>query len=99
MVDMIEVRQTAAFRSWLATLRDVQAKARIVVCIRRMTLGNLGDAKSVGAGIWEARIHYGPGYRLYFVRRGGELVILLCGGDKKSQQSDIETAKRLAEEA
>lgn len=95
---MIEVRRTAVFESWFAQLRDLEAKARINVRIRRLSLGNFGDAKSVGNGVSELRVHGGPGYRIYFVRRGNELVILLCGGDKAGQARDIAKAKELAKE-
>ena len=95
---MIDVRQTAAFASWLADLRDAGARARILVRIRRLELGNPGDAKSVGDGVSELRIAYGPGYRVYFARRGQEIVILLCGVDKSSQGCDIATAKHMARE-
>lgn len=93
---VIEVRQTAVFESWFVKLRDVEAKARINVRIRRLSLGNFGDTKPVGGGVSELRIHYGPGYRLYFVRRGDELVILLNGGDKSGQDRDIARARELA---
>lgn len=95
---MIEVRQTTEFAGWLSKLRDAQAKARVLVRIRRFTLGNLGDVKPVGGGVSEARIDYGPGYRLYFVQRGEMLIILLCGGDKKSQPADIKRALELSED-
>lgn len=94
---MIEVRQTERFRKWLKALRDVQAKARILVRIRRAELGNLGDAKFFD-GIGEMRIDHGPGYRVYFVKRGETLIILLCGGDKKSQRRDIEQAIEMAKD-
>ncbi len=93
---MIEVRQTEKFSAWFQKLRDTRAKDRIALRIRRIELGNMGDVKSVGDGVQEARITYGPGYRLYFVRRGNELVILLCGGDKSSQSRDIAKAKAIA---
>ena len=93
---MIEVRRTASFRTWLRGLRDERAKARIVSRIDRLTLGNFGDVKPVGEGISELRIFYGPGYRVYFTRRGEVLVILLCGGDKSTQDHDVKTAKALA---
>jgi putative addiction module killer protein len=95
---VIEVRRTSAFHGWFVQLRDVEAKARITARIRRLSLGNFGDAKSVGNGVSELRIHHGPGYRLYFVRHGSEIVILLCGGDKSSQDRDIAHAKELAKE-
>lgn len=93
---MIEVRQTEIYARWFAKLRDRLARARIDVRIRRLSLGNPGDVKSVGAGISELRIDYGPGYRVYFTYRGKKLVILLAGGDKTSQASDIHAAQELA---
>lgn len=95
---MIEVRQTAAFRKWFAKLRDIRAQAHIVRRIERAQAGNLGDVKSLGDGVSEIRIHYGAGYRLYLARRGERLVILLCGGDKASQATDIRKAKAMAKE-
>ena len=92
---MIEVRQTSEYADWYARLRDMKAKARIDVRIRRMSLGNLGDAKFFG-GIGELRIDHGPGYRVYFLKRGEALIILLGGGDKSSQASDIALAKAVA---
>ncbi len=86
------------FSEWLASLRDAKAVARIDVRIRRLSLGNYGDAKSVGRGVRELRIDYGPGYRVYFVERRKVVVILLCGGDKRRQEADIALAKRLAKE-
>ena len=94
---MIEVRQTIEFSDWLHRLKDVNAVARIVARIRRMELGNPGDARSVGSGVMEMRIAYGPGYRVYYVHRGMEIVILLCGGDKRTQRKDIKRAQALAE--
>ena len=94
---MIEVRQTEEFSRWLRRLRDAGAVARIVGRIRRMELGNPGDAKSVGGGVMEMRIAYGPGYRIYYVQRGAEIVILLCGGDKRTQRQDVKRAQALAE--
>ncbi len=93
---MIEVRQTAEFRDWLADLRDRQAAIRIVSRLRRVERGALGDSKSVGEGVHELRVDHGPGYRLYFVWRGNQLIVLICGGDKSSQDRDIKTAHRLA---
>jgi putative addiction module killer protein len=95
---MLEVRQSAIFTTWLAKLRDRNAVARIVARLRRFELGNLGDVKPVGEGVSEARIDYGPGYRLYFVKRGAVLIVMLCGGDKRSQDADIMQAKKLAKE-
>ncbi|WP_425107340.1 type II toxin-antitoxin system RelE/ParE family toxin [Ancylobacter sp.] len=95
---MVEVRQTAEFARWFARLRDGAAAARIRARIRRLSLGNPGDAKPVGEGVRELRIDYGPGYRVYFVQRGSVLAILLCGGDKRSQDKDIAAAKALASE-
>jgi putative addiction module killer protein len=95
---MVEVRRTEQFSGWLRKLRDPQARARIVVRIQRMEEGNLGDVKSVREGVSELRINYGPGYRLYLVRRGETVIILLCGGDKSTQQQDIRTALMLAKE-
>ena len=94
---LIEVRQTAEFRDWLRRLKDANAVARIVARIRRLEQGNLGDNKSLGGGLMEMRIDYGPGYRVYFVRRGEAIVILLCGGDKDRQPQDIVRARKLAE--
>ena len=93
---MTEVRQTATFRDWMAGLRDSVARRRILQRIARLELGLLGDVKSVGSGIGELRIDHGAGYRVYFMRRGDELIILLCGGDKSTQTKDIERAKALA---
>lgn len=95
---MMEVRQTAAFKKWFAKLRDIRAQAHIVRRIERVQAGNLGDVKSLGDGVSEMRIHYGPGYRLYLARSGERLVILLCGGDKSSQATDIREAKAMAKE-
>jgi putative addiction module killer protein len=94
---MIEVRRNEEFSRWLRRLRDANAVARIVALIRRMELENLGDSKSLRGGLIEMRIDYGPGYRVYYVRHGAEIVILLCGGDKRTQQRDIQRAQELAE--
>jgi putative addiction module killer protein len=91
------VRQTADLSDWLRRLKDAEAAARIVARLRRMEQGNPGDAKSVGKGVMEMRIAYGPGYRIYYVHRGVEVVILLCGGDKRTQRRDIKRAQVLAE--
>ena len=93
---MIEIRQTAVYAHWFSGLRDRQAKARINVRIRRLSLGNPGDVKPVGESVSELRIDYGHGYRVYFVQRGQLLVILLAGGDKATQEPDIRTALDLA---
>lgn len=98
ITQVIEVRQTPAFAQWLDGLRDRVAVARINVRIRRLSLGNPGDVRPIGAGVSELRIDYGPGYRVYFVHRGPEAVVLLCGGDKGTQDRDIEHAKELAKE-
>jgi putative addiction module killer protein len=95
---MIEVHQSDAFETWLRRLKDDNAVARIVARIRRMEQGNLGDTKSIGAGVMELRIDYGPGYRIYYVQRGAEVVVLLCGGDKRTQQRDIKRAHAMARE-
>jgi putative addiction module killer protein len=96
-IRMIEVRQTGEFSGWLRRLRDANAVARITGRIRRMEMGNPGDSRSVGQGVLEMRIDYGPGYRVYYVHRGAHIVILVCGGDKRTQQQDIKKALRLAE--
>jgi putative addiction module killer protein len=93
---MIEVRQTETYAAWFESLRDRQARARIDIRIRRLSLGNPGDVKAVGEGVSELRIDYGPGYRVYFVQRGHTVVVLLAGGDKRSQDRDIKTALDLA---
>ena len=93
---MVEVRQTDLFKNWFAGLRDADARRRIAQRIVRLQSGLLGDVKPVGAGVSELRIDYGPGYRLYFVRRGTDVIILLCGGDKRTQERDIIRAKSLA---
>ena len=92
----IEVRQTAEYETWFDGLRDVRARARIDLRLRRVSLGNLGDVKRLGGGVAELRIDYGPGYRIYFARRGPALVLLLAGGDKSTQAADIARARELA---
>lgn len=94
---MIEVRQRQEFSARLRRLKDANAVARIVARIRRLEQGNSGDSKSVGKGVLEMRIDYGPGYRVYYLHRGAQIVVLLCGGDKRTQQQDIERAQMLAE--
>ncbi len=93
---MIEIRETQEFTRWFEKLRDRNARSRIDVRIYRLSFGNYGDAKSVGKGVSEIRIRYGPGYRVYFCKRGRNVVILLAGGDKSSQSRDIRTAQELA---
>lgn len=95
---MIEIKQTATFMTWESKLKDQRAKAAIAARIFRLANGLPGDVLPVGQGVSELRIHYGPGYRVYFQQRGTEIVILLCGGDKSSQTRDVEMAKRLANE-
>jgi putative addiction module killer protein len=94
---VIEVRETPEFTRWLADLRDQRAVLHIVRRISRVAAGNTGDAKSVGGSVSELRIDYGPGYRVYFTRRGQTLVILLCGGDKRTQSRDIRKAVEIAD--
>lgn len=93
---MIEIRKTDLFSHWLDNLNDIRARARIQARIERLAAGNPGDVEPVGEGVSELRINYGPGYRVYFKRRGQELIILLAGGDKSTQPKDIKTALRLA---
>lgn len=93
---MLEIRKTETYAQWLDNLRDLQARARIQVRIERLSAGNAGDVKTVGEGVSELRIDYGPGYRVYFTKRGREVVILLAGGDKTTQAADIKIALRLA---
>jgi putative addiction module killer protein len=95
---MIEVRQTEVFSRWLSGLRDGRAKRTIAARIDRLAQGNAGDVKPVGHGVSELRIRYGPGYRVYFVQRGQVLIVLLCGGDKSSQDTDIAKAQAIAGE-
>lgn len=95
---MIELKQTETFRKWRTKLKDERARATIALRLARLAYGHAGDAEPIGLGISELRIHYGPGYRVYFQRRSNTIIILLCGGDKSTQAKDIKTAKRLAEE-
>jgi putative addiction module killer protein len=92
----MEIRKTDVFVNWLDGLRDVRARARILMRVERLAAGNTGDAEPVGEGVSELRINYGPGYRVYYKQQGRELVVLLAGGDKGSQSRDIKTALRLA---
>ena len=93
---MLTIQRTDEFSLWLSNLRDYEARMRILLRIDRLELGNPGDVAPVGDGVSEMRIHYGPGYRVYFTRRGNALVLLLCGGDKSTQSKDIVAAKKLA---
>lgn len=93
---MIEIRKTQGFAQWLDNLHDIRARARVQVRIERLAAGHAGDSKPIGEGVCELRIDYGPGYRVYFKRRGRDVVILLAGGDKRTQSRDIKTALRLA---
>ncbi|CAO5008530.1 hypothetical protein N0824_01096 [Microcystis sp. 0824] len=95
---MIEIRQTETYSQWFSNLRDRQAKARIDIRVRRLSMGNPGDVKPVGKGVSELRIDYGQGYRVYFIQRGETLIILLAGGDKQTQERDIKTALNLAQD-
>jgi putative addiction module killer protein len=93
---MLEVRKTEIFVRWLDGLRDIHARARILARIERLATGNPGDVKPIGEGVSELRIDCGPGYRVYFSKRGPSVVILLAGGDKRTQASDVKVALRLA---
>jgi putative addiction module killer protein len=95
---MLEIRKTSVFRKWMKKLKDAIAKAHINRRIDRLARGNPGDVESIGEGCSEMRIDYGPGYRVYFKDTGREIIIILCGGDKSTQQEDIDRAKRLARE-
>jgi putative addiction module killer protein len=95
---MIEVRQTVVFAKWFAGLRDIQARARIQVRIDRLALGNPGVVRPVGEGVHELKVDHGPGYRVYFIKQGAAVVILLCGGDKSTQDADIRRAKAMSKE-
>jgi putative addiction module killer protein len=95
---MIEIRQTETYYQWFSNLRDHQAKARIDIRVRRLSMGNPGDVKPVGKGVSELRIDYGQGYRVYFIQRGETLIILLAAGDKQTQERDIKTALNLAQD-
>ena len=93
---MKEIRPSSVFDRWLDKLRDPKAVARILTRINRLAEGNPGDVEPAGEGVSEMRIHYGPGYRVYFKDTGREIIILLCGGDKTTQQADIDMAKEIA---
>jgi len=93
---MIEIRKTEIFATWIDSLEDIGGRARIQARIERLAMGNPGDVKPVGGGVSEMRIDHGPGYRVYYIKRERTVIILLAGGDKKSQAKDIKTALRLA---
>ena len=95
-LQMVEVLKSDVFDSWLRRLRDHEARARILVRIDRLSLGNPGDVKPVGEGVSEMRVDFGPGYRIYFTRRGDQIALLLCGGDKSTQAADIAREKEIA---
>ena len=93
---MVDIKKTDVYARWLDNLSDIRARARVLARVERLAAGNPGDVKSVGEGVSEMRIDYGPGYRVYFTRHGNEIVILLAGGDKSTQNADIKTAQELA---
>ena len=93
---MKEIRRSSVYNNWFMSLRDIRAKTRIDFRIQRLIMGNPGDVKSAGEGISEMRIDYGPGYRVYYKDTGKEIIILLCGGDKRTQQADIVEARKIA---
>jgi putative addiction module killer protein len=95
---MFELKQTEAFRKWRLRLKDHRIRAIIASRLDRLALGHTGDAEPIGEGVSELRIHYGPGYRIYFQKRGSAIIVLLCGGDKSTQAKDIRAAQRLARE-
>ena len=93
---VLELKQTETFRKWRQRLKDHRGRAMIASRLDRLAQGHAGDAEPVGEGVSELRIHYGPGYRIYFQKRGSTIIVLLCGGDKSTQAKDIKTAKHLA---
>ncbi|WP_257255170.1 MULTISPECIES: type II toxin-antitoxin system RelE/ParE family toxin [unclassified Endozoicomonas] len=95
---MITIRETETYRNWERKLKDARAKATIAARIFRLANGLPGDVSPVGQGVSELRVHYGPGYRVYFRQQGGEIILLLCGGNKSTQSKDIELAKQLAKQ-
>ncbi len=95
---MVEIRTSGTYNRWFRRLRDRRAQRRISTRLNRILEGNFGDHHAIGEGIWELRINYGPGYRLYYIHEDQTIIILLCGGDKDSQQRDMNTAKSIAEE-
>ena len=92
---MLQIRKTDVYAEWIDNLRDLQGRARILVRVERLASGNPGDVKAISGGVSELRVHFGPGYRVYFTQRGHDIVILLAGGDKSSQSTDIQTALQL----
>jgi putative addiction module killer protein len=92
----MQVRRTKAYNAWFKDLRDIKARAKIADRVARLEEGNPGDSRSVGSGVVELRINFGPGYRVYYIQRGQTILLLLCGGDKSTQSRDIERAKALA---
>ena len=95
---MYDLKETDTFQEWRTRLKDERAKGAIAARLNRLVHGHIGDAKPVGDGVSELRIHHGPGYRIYFRKRGNTIIVLLCGGNKSTQARDIRTAKRLAQE-
>lgn len=95
---MIEIIKSATFESWLVGLKDRQARLRVISRIERLSAGNPGDVKPVGAGVSELRLDHGPGYRVYFMQRGGLVIVLLAGGDKRTQDADIKLAIKIAQD-
>lgn len=95
---MLEIRQTTRYSAWFESLRDRQGKARIVARVRRLQEGNPGQHRSLAGGVLELKIDFGPGYRVYFIRRGNQFILLLLGGDKSSQSDDIAAAQTMAKE-
>ena len=93
---MFAIKRTAEFNDWLSGIRDGMTQRRLVVRLRKATLGNLGDVKPVGGGVFEMREHFGPGWRMYYIRRGEVLIVMLGGGDKSTQSADITNAVKLA---
>ena len=93
---MLLIRKTNVYAEWIDNLRDLKGRARILVRVERLASGNPGDVKAISGGVSELRVHFGPGYRVYFTQRGHDIVILLAGGDKRTQTRDIQTALQLA---
>ena len=93
----MQIRRTKIYDAWFSKLKDLAARIRIAARIQRLKAGNPGDSRSVGSGVVELKINFGPGYRVYYIQRGNELILLLCGGDKSNQSKDIERAKLIAE--